>query len=752
MAPNPDRSDRLEQHLSTWLAYRRGDEGIPSEAEDPDLAAEFAEVASVLELLAKEGPKPPRPDHARRIGPYELEQELGRGGMGVVYAARQPALHRQVALKVMNPGLGVSGPLVARFRREGLLASRLKHPGICAVHDAGEDDGVAWIAMDLVAGESLAALLQRRHGRDSHHDGPEDTEPEPRPRIASAPTPTAIAWREDVDLLVAVADALHAAHEAGVVHRDVKPANIMVTPEGRPVVMDFGLARPDDEEAMVLTASGDVLGTPAYLAPEVISGGAKAGDRRADVWALGVTAYEMLTGERPFEGATRERLLRRIMMDEPRPLRDLVTGLPRDLEVVLGTALEKEPDRRYRDMAHFRDDLRRVREGRSIAARPPSVFGRLSRWARRRPAVATLSLLLLLLIPTLVGLVTHQVATAPQRAAGEALERRTEADRLTERGFALLPTREHETARELFEEALVLLPEDPYAEVGRLLAIATASGAEAVARELPPARPILAAHPVAVGLLRRRLGLDPSPSEGEPDPLQPQSGIDWFVQGEAAQASYDADWEEALDAFEEAIAAAERPRPLLHSLRLRAAAQSGRADIAERAYASGTRLWPEHPAFPTWGGLAAHEAGQHEVALERFRRAHALDASWGTPVALSAQTLIALQRLEEARAAADQAIALAPREELGWLARARVVLAEEGPKAASEVYAAAIAADAAEGAALMEYGNVLLSLGEVEEAEGWLKKGLAARRDAYRGQVALGALYVMTDRSASPRR
>ncbi len=298
-------------------------------------------------------------DSARRVGPFELVRELGRGGQGTVWLANDTRLGRAVALKLV-PRSPLFADLAPRFEREARAASRLDHPSLCAVYEIGADESTAWIAMRYVEGETLASRIARGAA------GPLD---------------------ERLKLLEHAARALHVAHESGIVHRDVKPANVMVSTRGEPVILDFGIAR-DDESGAPLTLTGDALGTPAYMAPEELRGGARHADRRADVWSLGVTAFETLCERRPFAEATREQLVRAILEREAPDARTVKPQLPRDLAVVLATALEKDIARRYQTALDFAEDLRRVREHEPIRARAAGPALRVRRWAQRNPWLA----------------------------------------------------------------------------------------------------------------------------------------------------------------------------------------------------------------------------------------------------------------------------------------------------------------------------------------------------------------------------
>ncbi|MCI0340950.1 MAG: tetratricopeptide repeat protein [Planctomycetales bacterium] len=345
---------------------------------------------------------PPRPADrlgpGSALGPYRLIRELGQGGMGVVYHARRDDIGRDVALKVIRPGTDAEPDAVRRFQREARAAARLAgQPGIVGVLDAGEADGRAYFAMDLIAGRSLDALID-----------------------AGELTPPGAAA-----LMAAVADAVQAAHAHGILHRDLKPSNILVDERGAPWVTDFGLARAQDAgaEATRLTRSGAVLGTPAYLSPEQAAG--EPLDGRADVWSLGATLYECLSGRTPFDSDTSLMVLARIQRQDPWPLRARVPECPTDLETICLKCLEKEPARRYATAGALAADLRAFLAGRPIAARPPTRIYRWRRWAgRNRATVASAGAVAALLVGG-GGVLFATVVLPRWRAAelrGESLE------------------------------------------------------------------------------------------------------------------------------------------------------------------------------------------------------------------------------------------------------------------------------------------------------------------------------------------
>jgi WD40 repeat protein len=295
----------------------------------------------------------------RRLKRFELIEAVGSGAFGTVYMAKDPKLDRTVALKVLRGGLLASDDLLTRFKEEALSQAQLTHEAIVGVHEVDEIDGIPFIVRDFVQGTTLADLIRAR--RPTH--------------------------RETAGLLAEVAEALHYAHEKGVVHRDVKPRNIMIDQAGRPHLVDFGLAKREACE-IPITLEGQVLGTPAYMPPEQARGEHRKVGRRSDVYSLGVVCYELLTGELPFRGNTR-MLLDQVLHDEPRPPRRLNDQIPRDLETICLKAMAKEPASRYQTARDLADDLRRFLDRKPVRARPIGPAERLWRWCRRNPKLAS---------------------------------------------------------------------------------------------------------------------------------------------------------------------------------------------------------------------------------------------------------------------------------------------------------------------------------------------------------------------------
>ncbi len=372
-----------------------------------------------------------------RLGKFDLLEIVGRGSFGVVYRAWDGELKRTVAVKVSRLGELATPAEADRFRREARSAARLSHPGIVALHDAGQWEGRNFLVSEFVPGTTLAKLLQ-----------------EERPTIRAA-----------AELVAAVADALDFAHRQGVIHRDVKPSNILLDEAGRPHVADFGLAKADQGSAS-LTAPGEILGTPAYMAPEQARGDSHLVDGRGDVYSLGVILYEMLTGEVPFRG-TSQAVFRQVLEEEPRPPRRLNEGIPRDLETVCLKALAKEPAGRYASAGALAEDLRRFLQGRPVMARPVGRLARLGRWARRKPLLAGLAAALLLVtVLGFTGVAWQWHVAEQQRRQAEANLREAE--------------RQRQKARKDFQQAHAALTD---------LVRTNLRGAP---REVPPSDPVLA--------------------------------------------------------------------------------------------------------------------------------------------------------------------------------------------------------------------------------------------------------------------
>src|SRR5262245_6684872 len=295
------------------------------------------------------------------FGDYELLEEIGRGSQGVVYRARQKSLNRIVALKVIALGHWATEPHVKRFRREAEAAARLNHPGIVPIYEVGERDGACYFSMGLVEGGQLDAILERE--------------------------PMAI--RSAVELIAKVARTVHYAHEHNILHRDIKPGNILLDNDGEPHLTDFGLARLVEAESTV-TGTLEVLGTPSYMAPEQAAGETAKLGKATDVYGLGAVLYQLLTGHPPFAGGTTYETIRLLLNTEPRKPRALNHKIDRDLSTICLKCLEKDPQRRYTSALALAEDLEHWLKHEPIRAKPSGPFTHAWKWVRRNPSTTAL--------------------------------------------------------------------------------------------------------------------------------------------------------------------------------------------------------------------------------------------------------------------------------------------------------------------------------------------------------------------------
>src|SRR5438477_2664331 len=302
------------------------------------------------------------------LGDYELLEEIGRGGQGVVFRARQKSLNRTVALKVISLGQWASKAHLKRFRLEAEAAAHLEHPGIVPIHEVGERDGQCYFSMKFVEGGQLDEVVRR--------------------------APMSI--RQGAELIAKVARTVHYAHEHGILHRDIKPGNILLDAKGEPHLTDFGLARLVESESSV-THTLEVLGTPSYMAPEQAVGNNAAVGSVTDVYGLGAVLYQLLTGQPPFAGGTTYETIKLLLDTEPRQPRVLNPKIDRDLSTICLKCLEKDPQRRYSSALALAEDLDRWLKHEPIRARRTGVFTRGKKWVRRNPSIAVMAAMLLAL-------------------------------------------------------------------------------------------------------------------------------------------------------------------------------------------------------------------------------------------------------------------------------------------------------------------------------------------------------------------
>jgi serine/threonine protein kinase/Flp pilus assembly protein TadD len=443
-----ERELRFQAVAAEYLEAREA--GRPDElsallARHPDLADEIAafvaeqdEVACLAaplrQAVAPAGEVLPLalPGDHGRLGDFRIVREVGRGGMGVVYEAEQVSLGRRVALKVLPFAATMDPRQLQRFHNEARAAAGLHHTNIVPVFGVGCERGVHYYAMQFIDGRTLADFIAQQRG------GPPSqvpTAPEAE-GVASAPTVPQAAqatsaaprdrayFRRVAEWGIQAAEALDCAHSLGVVHRDVKPANLLVDGTGRLWVTDFGLAQVQSDARLTMT--GDLVGTLRYMSPEQALAKRVVIDHRTDVYSLGATLYELLTLEPPFRGTDRQELLRQIAFEEPRPPRRVNKAIPAELETIVLKALEKSPQERYATAQELANDLKRYLRDEPIRARRPSLARRARKWARRhRPAVWAAAVCLLVALVALVGSVgwvLGERAARQREAEGKVIE------------------------------------------------------------------------------------------------------------------------------------------------------------------------------------------------------------------------------------------------------------------------------------------------------------------------------------------
>ena len=459
-----EQKARLTEILDQYLSSL--DNGVPPSREallleHPDLAGPLGAYLDSLDELHsvaagfagaeasnEEAAAMPPPDE-KRLGDFRLLREIGHGGMGVVYEAQQISLDRRVAVKVLPFAAVLDSKQIARFKNEAHAAAQLDHPNIVSVYAVGSDRGVHFFAMQFIDGQPLdraivelrerakpgsgpstsrAASSEERHESDSENGSTN------RSFLTEISTDRSSYFRTVMKLGIQAAEALHAAHEYGVVHRDVKPSNLLLDGEGKLWVTDFGLARCQSENT--LTQTGDLVGTMRYMSPEQTLGQSALVDQRTDIYSLGATLYELLSFEPAFPGQEGPDLLRRLAEQDPRPLKELQPRIPTDLQTVVHKAMARRREDRYTTAQEFADDLQRVLDGKPTIAKPPTLTDRLAKWARRHQrfvlSAAAVCFIAALGLATSTVLITRLKIRADQstaratrfaREAQEAVER-----------------------------------------------------------------------------------------------------------------------------------------------------------------------------------------------------------------------------------------------------------------------------------------------------------------------------------------
>jgi WD40 repeat protein/serine/threonine protein kinase len=391
-----EREELLEEIVADFLERLQAGQSEDHKAlvdRHPEFAAELEEffrmrdrvnvVASPLRQAVLNGPPEVTLGDVSQLGDFRIIREVGRGGMGVVYEAHQLSLGRRVALKVLPFAATMDPRQLQRFHNEARAAAGLHHEHIVPVYAVGVDRGVHYYAMQFIDGQTLAEWIRQRQAAP-----PPARQGKPGAETAAAAIATtertphdAVYFRRAADWSAQAAEALEHAHQLGIVHRDVKPGNLMIDGQGKVWVTDFGLARTGTDAGLTLT--GDLLGTLRYMSPEQALARHAVVDQRSDVYSLGATLYELLTSEPAFPGTDRQELLRQIAFEEPRPPRRLNPSLPVELETIVLKAMAKDPAERYGTAHELADDLRRFLRDEPIRARRPSLVQRCRKWTRR---------------------------------------------------------------------------------------------------------------------------------------------------------------------------------------------------------------------------------------------------------------------------------------------------------------------------------------------------------------------------------
>ena len=479
-----DGADPLVRAVERYLALVDAGEMVEVDAyvqDYPDLGDELRDCLQAYDLVARVAPAVASGMsqasngnlQAEAIGDFRILREIGRGGMGVVYEAEQLSLGRSVALKVLPYAAMLDQKAITRFKNEARAAATLDHPNIVPVHAVGNERGIYYYAMSLVDGQTLAEMIHHLQNQISDASASSerlsienlvgDRRQTMESRSTSQLDPTIDSGQNTTvgtsertnghadptlgDIQVAIstnhsrfdrrffhsvaklgaqaADALDHAHQHGIVHRDIKPGNLMIDKHAKLWVTDFGLARIESEAGMTMT--GDLIGTLRYMAPEQALAKRIVVDHRADIYSLGASLYELLAFRAPFDGRNREELLEQIAFTDPKPLRHVNPSVPHDLQTIVHKAISKNPDDRYDTAQELADDLRAFIEDEPIKARPLSLAQRTTRWAvKRKSLVASVAAVLILAV---IGLSISNAMIAHQRNVATEAERRERIER-----------------------------------------------------------------------------------------------------------------------------------------------------------------------------------------------------------------------------------------------------------------------------------------------------------------------------------
>lgn len=714
--PSRAGMERLSEALELWLRHQER-----PDCSDAELLERHPTLRDLLApMFAEESPARGEEQTNESVaepteqafGDFRIVGEIGRGGMGVVYEAVQRSLGRRVALKVLAQPLVMRPDLVARFRREGELLGRLNHPHIVPVYEAGFFDEVPYHAMECVDGcslaDALAALEPRRDGGSIARAV--------RSCLGEADAGERLVGRSHVEaavrLVLTVAEALSAAHDEGILHRDVKPANVLLRRDGTVLLSDFGLAR--DMSDPHLSRSGDFLGTPHYVSPEQAAGEVTV-DARSDVFSLAVVLYETLLGARPFEAESTNAVLERVRHHDPVLLRGRAKELPADLVAVLDKAMRKQPAARYESMAAFAADLRRFLDLQPVRARRRTVASRVWQAARRQPQRVGL------LAAVLAGLVVsgYLFWELPRIRSAARAERIVEVERLLETIMMGADFGFGDTAEPLAQAAYDLVPDLPESVAGIVFAKWLAGEDEAMRAHLAELRAI--APDVAEQFELRSAA------------PEPESALGWFVRGmlQIEEGHDDGDrtkYFAAARSMHRAIMRAPEPRALYHCQHLHALMHLGdRQQLRDVADAT-RRLWPNSAFARYWCGFALVDYDP-DAALADLMRALELEPDLPQIHARFARALEA-KSAERALAVYRKVAELAPHASVVWQGLARALLAMGEPVQAYEAVQKALQLNPDNFISIAIEGRVLARLDRPEEALAAFERAMKAGPNA----------------------
>jgi tetratricopeptide (TPR) repeat protein len=656
-APGENPSDANSRLADVLDGYFRAvaDGNAPSRDEllaaHPDLAEDLEAALFGLEFVRGAAPSlstesdaaPVEPD--RSLGDYRLIREVGRGGMAVVYEAEQVSLGRRVALKVLPFASVLDPKQLQRFKNEALAVAGLRHPNIVPVHAVGCERGVHYYAMQLIEGQSLAQAI-----RDLKEGPTADAPKTPLSSHGSHRTPGYV--RTAVALCVQAAEALDHAHQLGIVHRDVKPANLLVDPAGTLWVTDFGLASSRKDAG--LTTTGEIVGTVRYMSPEQALAKRVPVDHRTDVYSLGATLYELLTLEPAFPGDDPHAVMRDIASREPVPPRQRNPALPVDVETVLMKAMTKDPAGRYGTAQEMADDLKRYLTDRPVLARRASVVERVVRWSRRHRAGVAATVVVLLVGAGALAIGAKQ----EERKTREALAK---AEENLDRAYLAVKRFLSQTVSTTLSNSPTLTP-DTRADLEKALEFydryLTERRDAAGHVDRSGALSLLERYDEAVLAAERAIQIDPTLQRAH------------FARGVALRRLGRP--EEALREFDRSLELApDRPESLLE--RGIALQELKRPEEALASWDRAIRLAPEKPQPHNNRGLYFDSIGKHAEALENYDRALKAEPRYYVTHVNRSISLSRLGRLPEALEAIDRALALNPDEARGHLQRGSVL-------------------------------------------------------------------------------